>query len=96
MHGGKRNGAGRPKSSVSARNLAVIAEAEASGEMPIAFMLKVMRNENAPDIRRDRMARAAAAYLYPKFGAITEAEDNEAGSNESAAPTAEAKANGQL
>ncbi len=64
------------------RTRAVLDEAEAGGEMPIAYMLKVMRNEKAPDLRRDRMAKAAAAYLYPKFGTVTEADTDKAASPE--------------
>jgi len=86
MHGGKRTGAGRPKGE---RTRAVLDEAEAGGEMPIAYMLKVMRNENAPDLRRDRMAKAAAAYLYPKFGTVAEIDTDEAASPEQPAVTAD-------
>jgi hypothetical protein len=66
MHGGKRNGAGRPRGAISLNRRALIEAAEAGGEMPVAYMLKVMRDENSPDLRRDAMARAAAAILYPR------------------------------
>jgi len=94
MHGGKRNGAGRPKGAINARTRAVIEEAETSGEMPIAYMLKVMRNEEAPSRRRDNMAKAAAAYLYPRIGALVDAEIDETASDETAAPHGETKTDG--
>jgi len=89
MHGGKRTGAGRPKGE---RARAVLEAAEAGGEMPIAYMLNVMRNEKAPDVRRDRMAKAAAAYLYPKFGTVTEPGAEEPASPEQPAAPAEVTA----
>jgi len=37
-------------------------------------MLRVMRDENAPDARRDDMARAAAAYLHSKLSLVRDEE----------------------
>jgi len=34
----------------------------ASGEMPLDYMLRVMREESAAETRRDEMAKAAAPY----------------------------------
>jgi hypothetical protein len=65
-HGGRRNGAGRPKGAISLDRRALIAAAQAGGEMPIAYMLRVMRDENVSSTRRDSMAKAAAAYLYSR------------------------------
>lgn len=69
-HGGKRNGAGRRSGVPSLNRRALIEAAEAGGEMPIAYMLRVMRDENAPDQRRDAMAKVAAAYLHSKLSLI--------------------------
>ena len=44
--------------------------------MPIEYMLKVMRDENAPDARRDDMAKATAAYLHSKLAANRYKEDD--------------------
>jgi hypothetical protein len=40
--------------------------AEAGGMLPLDYMLKVMRDETAPDLRRDDMAKSAAPYLHAK------------------------------
>ena len=69
-NGGRRAGAGRPKGAISLSTRAIIEAAQSGGEMPIAYMLRIMRDENVPDARRDRMARAAAAYLHSKLSAI--------------------------
>jgi hypothetical protein len=77
--GGRRSGAGRPKGAISLSTRAIIEAAKSNGEMPIDYMLRIMRDENAPDARRDRMARAAAAYLHSKLSSIEdeEAQDTE-------------------
>ncbi len=92
MHGGKRNGAGRPKGAIGERSRALIEEAEATGEMPIAYMLRVMRTENISSLRRDAMAKAAAAYLYPRITPVMEPEPVESESIESSAATNETTA----
>jgi hypothetical protein len=78
--GGKRNGAGRPKGAIALSTRAIIEAAESGGEMPIAYMLRVMRDENAPSARRDRMARAAARYLHSQVSSIVEADGGESDS----------------
>ena len=77
MYGGRRNGAGRPKGALNVRTRIMLEEAMAGGEMPIAYMLRVMRDENAPDARRDEMAKAAASYLHSKQSLVRD-EDEEA------------------
>ena len=69
--GGKRPGAGRPKGAVNRSSLAVIEAANSGGEMPIAYLLRVMRDENVPDMRRDQAARIAASYLHSRIAALT-------------------------
>jgi hypothetical protein len=74
--GGKRNGSGRPKGAISLAMRDVLSAASQSGEMPIAYMLRVMRNEKVRDARRDEMAKAAATYLHTKLSSIpSELED---------------------
>jgi hypothetical protein len=48
----------------------VLEAAEAGGEMPLDYMLTVMRDPKADDKRRDAMAMAAAPYLHPKLSTI--------------------------
>jgi hypothetical protein len=50
--------------------------AEATGTLPLDYMLSVMRDANADPKRRDAMAIAAAPYLHPKVSAV-EAKPNE-------------------
>jgi hypothetical protein len=42
----------------------------ASGEAPLDYMIRVMRDETAPVKRRDEMAKAAAPYVHPRLAAI--------------------------
>jgi hypothetical protein len=71
--GGKRLGAGRPKGrrnkvpQTVARRERCYREAEASGLMPLQWMLKVMRDPQASPARRDWAAQAAAPYLYSRM-----------------------------
>jgi len=41
-----------------------------SGEMPVEYMVRVMRDETAEQSRRDYMARAAAPYLHPRLSVV--------------------------
>ncbi len=68
--GGKRSGAGRKKGSVSKRSQEVAAEITATGKLPLAYMLDVMRDEAADTARRDEMARAAAPFVHPRLSSI--------------------------
>jgi len=67
MRGGSRPGAGRPKGAISKSTFALLESAAAGGETPVQYMLRVMRDENAPNFRRDEMAKLAAPYLHPKL-----------------------------
>jgi hypothetical protein len=68
--GGKRPGAGRPKGAVSKVRLAQKAEIAKSGLTPLAYMLQVMRDENATQWRRDWAALQAAPYCHSKLASI--------------------------
>ena len=76
LKGGRREGAGRPKGAISLSTRAIIEAAKSGGEMPIDYMLRIMRDENAPDARRDTMARTAAAYLHAKLSMIEDIGDD--------------------
>jgi hypothetical protein len=70
--GGRRPGAGRPKGAISLSTRAILESMATGGEMPIAYMLRVMRDDDAPDARRDEMARLAAPYLHPRVSVLPE------------------------
>ena len=62
--GGRQKGA-RNRATAEAR-----AAAEATGTLPLDYMLSVMRDTGADLKRRDAMAMAAAPYLHPKLSAV--------------------------
>jgi hypothetical protein len=74
--GGQRPGAGRPKGSRDKLTTAM-AEAVAAvktagsvigrGELPLEYMLRVMRNGRLPVELRLRAAAGAAPYVHPKM-----------------------------
>ena len=62
--GGRQKGA-RNRATEEAR-----AAAEATGILPLDYMLTVMRDASADQKRRDAMAMAAAPYLHPKLSSV--------------------------
>jgi hypothetical protein len=67
--GGWRPGAGRPKGSKTRHKLLdeqIRKELGEEGELPLAYMLRIMRDARYPKARRDEMAKAAAPYLHAK------------------------------
>ena len=66
-HGGKRSGSGRPQGAIRRLSEEAIREAKQSGELPLDYMLRVMRDPNADDDRRDCMAIVAAPYLHARL-----------------------------
>jgi hypothetical protein len=62
--GGRQKGA-RNRATGEAR-----AAAAATGVLPLAYMLSVMRDPAVDHKRRDAMAMAAAPYLHPRLTAI--------------------------
>ena len=62
--GGRQKGA-RNRATTEAR-----AAAEATGILPLDYMLAVMRDVDAEPKRRDAMSMAAAPYLHPKLSAV--------------------------
>jgi hypothetical protein len=71
---GERRG-GRQKGTPNKVNALKRAEIAASGELPLDYMLRVMRDENADSERRDHMARWAAPYLHAKLQAVVQTDD---------------------
>jgi hypothetical protein len=69
-HGGKRPGAGRPQGAASRSNEQVRQEAAATGELPLAYMLRIMRDPSQPVGRRDDMAKAAAPFCHSRLSSV--------------------------
>jgi hypothetical protein len=62
--GGRQKGV-RNRATAEAR-----AAAEATGILPLDYMLSVMRDDKVEPKRRDAMAMAAAPYVHPKLSAV--------------------------
>ena len=69
-HGGKRPGAGRPTGAASRANEQVRQEAAATGELPLAYMLRIMRDPSQPVGRRDEMAKVAAPFCHSRLSSV--------------------------
>jgi hypothetical protein len=66
--GGKRAGAGRPRGSLQKRHKVIVEDPTAL--MPVEWMLAVLRDPEAEQSRRDRMAEVAAPYLHARLATI--------------------------
>ena len=63
---------GRPKGAKNRKTSAEVVRAKSqSGEMPLDYMLRIMRTKSVPVERRDDMAKAAANYVHSKLQAST-------------------------
>src|SRR5260370_17182377 len=63
------NPRGRPRGARNKRSCADFEAAKAGGELPLDYMLRIMRDPKASNTRRDEMARTAAPYLHPRLAA---------------------------
>ena|SRR2546426_10464643 len=63
------NPRGRPRGARNKRTSANLEVAKAGGELPLDYMLRVMRDPKVSNSRRDEMARTAAPYLHPRLAA---------------------------
>jgi hypothetical protein len=61
---------GRPRGSRNKRTQALLEAAQSGGELPLDYMLRVMRDPNTPSKRRDEMAKAAAPFLHARLASI--------------------------
>lgn len=68
--GGARPNAGRKPGAVNKATAKAREEAEATGETPLQFMLRRMRDEEAPIADRMDMAKAAAPFIHAKLSSI--------------------------
>jgi hypothetical protein len=69
MAAGRKTG-GRQKGARNRATAEARAAAEATGILPLDYMLEVMRDAHADPKRRDAMAMAAAPYLHPKLSTV--------------------------
>ena len=70
-HGGARAGAGRKPGGTNRFNQRLLEKAEASGILPVDYMLGVMRDESLDTRLRIDAAKAAAPYVHQKLSAIS-------------------------
>ena len=75
-HGFKTGG--RKRGSLNKVTSEMKAAIAASGETPLEYMLRIMRDEAAESTRRDDMAKAVALYLQPRFSSVEHTGDTEA------------------
>lgn len=66
---GQKTG-GRQKGTPNKRTAETVAAIAATGEMPLDYMLRVMRDPLAEPARKDAMAKAAAPYCHAALKAI--------------------------
>jgi hypothetical protein len=64
------NPGGRPKGSRNKRTRALLEAAQVGGELPLDYMLAVMRDPKAQARRRDDMAKAAAPYVHSRLASV--------------------------
>ena len=64
MRGGKRSGAGRRKGAPNKATAARQAAISASGEAPLDYMIRIMRDESAPTERRDEICFRGSSHNH--------------------------------
>ena len=65
-HGGARPGAGRKKGAINRTTEEALERARETGELPLDYLLRVMRDVGADEAKRIDCAKAAAPYLHAK------------------------------
>jgi len=69
--GGRRRGSKNkikpPQDVIRKVEAEAVANCIATGESPLSYMLRIMRDPTVEDPRRDEMARAAAPYVHAKI-----------------------------
>lgn len=68
--GGKRAGAGRKKGAIGNKTRELLEAVAKTGETPLDFMLRVMRDPKKPWAARMDMAKSAAPYVHAKLASI--------------------------
>lgn len=69
MAKGEKTG-GRQKGTPNKATAKLVEEVRATGETPLEYKLRVMRDPTVDHDRRDKMAIAAAPFIHPKLAAI--------------------------
>jgi len=64
---GSKNKIKPPEDVIRKVEAEAVANCIATGESPLSYMLRVMRDPTVEDPRRDEMARAAAPYVHAKI-----------------------------
>lgn len=67
MRGGPNRGQGRKRGSRNKRQQAELKRLAAGGEMPLDYMLRIMRDPKTTRPRADRMALQALPYCHAKL-----------------------------
>lgn len=70
QRGGKRPGAGRKPGTGNRSNEEARRKAAETGETPLEYMLRVMRDPTVEHDRRDKMVVAAAPYVHAKLASV--------------------------
>ena len=68
--GGARPGSGRKKGGTNRVTQEAIDQAKAGGQMPLDYLLDIMRDVGADEAKRIDCAKAAAPYLHSKLNTI--------------------------
>jgi hypothetical protein len=68
---------GRKKGSLNKVTSEMKVAIAASGETPLDYMLRVMRDPKADAHRRDDMAKAAAPYIHPRLASLEQSVETE-------------------
>jgi hypothetical protein len=68
--GASGNPYGRPKGSRNKCTRALLEATKVGGELPLDYMLRIMRDPSATAKRRDEMAKAAAPFVHSKLASI--------------------------
>jgi hypothetical protein len=68
--GERRGGRKKGTPNKATTEASIQAEIAASGEKPLDYMLRVMRDPTTEPHRRDAMAKAAAPYVHPTLAAV--------------------------
>ena len=70
-HGGARAGAGRKPGTINRFSKDLLDKAAQSGQLPVDYMLEVMRDQSLDTRLRIDAAKAAAPYVHQKLSAIS-------------------------
>ena len=78
-HGGVRPGAGRKKGGTNRATEEALASAKQTGELPLDFLLRIMRDPVQEFGKRIDCAKAAAPYLHAKRAPVGSDGEDAAG-----------------